>query len=112
MAFSYEINNRVMVAKIGQELDHHHAEEIRKKIDDVIQYDDIKALIFDFSNTQFMDSSGIGVIMGRYKLMKEVGGGVGLIGVNSHIQKLFKLSGLYRLVKEYESLQEAIEDLS
>ncbi len=111
MNFSYEIKNRCMVVKLQAKVDHHHAEEIRKKLDQLIEMNAIKVLIFDFSETVFMDSSGIGVIMGRYKNLKSSGGEVGLIHVNAALEKLFKLSGIYRLVKNYSDVQEAIKKL-
>lgn len=111
MNFSYEIKNRNIIVTLGEEIDHHNAEEIRKKVDKLIELNNIKILIFDFSCTQFMDSSGIGVIMGRYKNIKSMGGEVGLVNVNDHINRVLKLSGIYRLVKNYSNPSEAIEML-
>lgn len=108
---SYEIRQRCLIVKLGKEIDHHHAENIRNKIDQLIDINAIKVLILDFTDTVFMDSSGIGVIMGRYKKMKDIGGDVGLIHVSSQIQKLLKLSGIYRLVKNYEDVQDAMRKL-
>ncbi|PKM52429.1 MAG: anti-sigma F factor antagonist [Firmicutes bacterium HGW-Firmicutes-7] len=111
MSLTYEIKHRNMIVRLDAEIDHHKAEEIRDRLDQLIAMNSIKVLIFDFSNTVFMDSSGIGVIMGRYKKMKQMGGDVGLINVNSNIQRVLKLSGIYRLVKNYESVQDAIKRL-
>lgn len=111
MNIEYEIKQRCLIVKLGSEIDHHQAESIRSKIDQLIDINSIRALIFDFSNTVFMDSSGIGVVMGRYKKMRDLGGDVGLIHVNTHIQKLLKLSGVYRLVKNYENVQDAMKRL-
>lgn len=111
MNLTYQIKHRTMVVKLAKEIDHHHAEEIRTKLDQLIDMHRIKVLIFDFSDTIFMDSSGIGVIMGRYNKMKQNNGGVGLIHVNEQIQKLLKLSGIYRLVRNYSDVEEAIKQL-
>lgn len=111
MNITYEIKQRSLIVKLGAEIDHHHAEIIRNKIDQLIDMNAIKVLIFDFSDTVFMDSSGIGVIMGRYKKMKDMGGDVGLIHVSIQIQKLLKLSGVYRLVKNYEDANDAMKRL-
>lgn len=111
MNFSYEIKNRCMVVKLGTEVDHHISEEIRSKLDRLIEINRIKVLIFDFSDTIFMDSSGIGVIMGRYKNVKASGGEVGLIYVNKSLEKLLKLSGVYRLVKNYSDVNDAMKKL-
>lgn len=111
MNITYEIKQRCLIIKLGTEIDHHQAENIRKKIDQLIDINAIKVLIFDFSETVFMDSSGIGVIMGRYKKIKDMGGDAGLIHVNKQIQKLLKLSGVYRLVKNYEDIHDAMKRL-
>ena len=111
MSFTYEIKDRVMVVMLGEEIDHHVAEYIRKKIDKLIEMNHIKTLIFDFKDTHFMDSSGIGVIMGRYKNMSHMGGNVGLINVNESIDRVLKLSGIYRIVKQYKSTNDAIKKL-
>lgn len=111
MNFTYDIKHRNMIVKLSKEIDHHHAEEIRTRLDQLIDMHGIKNLIFDFSETEFMDSSGIGVIMGRYRKIKETNGGVGLIHVNEQIQKLLKLSGIYRLIKDYSNVQDAIKRL-
>lgn len=111
MNITYEIKQRCMIVKLGAEVDHHQADIIRSKIDQLIDLNAIKVLIFDFKDTTFMDSSGIGVIMGRYRKLKDLGGDVGLIHVSDSIQKLLKLSGVYRLVKNYKDVQDAMKRL-
>lgn len=64
-----KINDKLIVALVG-ELDHHSAEEVRVKIDDRIERDNIKKVILDFKEVTFMDSSGIGVVIGRLKRFK------------------------------------------
>ena len=70
-----------LVAKISGELDHHAAERIRK-------------LIFDFSDLSFMDSSGIGVVIGRYKLMKSCGGSVAIVTENDVFERYGRIEEL------------------
>lgn len=111
MSLNYEIKGRGLIVRLGPEIDHHQAESIRKKLDALIEFYELKVLIFDFSDTIFMDSSGIGVIMGRYKKMKELSGEVGLIHLNKQIERILKLSGIFRLVKSYENEQEAFKRL-
>ena len=64
---SYEINQRCLIIRLNDELDHHNAVKIKEKADRIIERNHIKHIIFDFSGANFMDSAGIGVIMGRYK---------------------------------------------
>lgn len=83
-----------LYAKIIGELDHHYAAEIKDQLDNKIISDGINTLIFDFSGLTFMDSSGIGVIIGRYKLMKSIGGQVYILSTNKNVDKLLSLSGI------------------
>lgn len=100
-------DNRLVVYLMG-ELDHHSAEEVRVKIDDRIDRDNIKSLIMNFRDVTFMDSSGIGVVIGRFKKVQTRGGNVCIIDVNHRVDKVFKLSGLYKIINSYDSIEEAI----
>ena len=71
-----------LIAKVSGELDHHIAGRIRDEADARIVKDSIKKLIFDFSELNFMDSSGIGLVIGRYKLVKNYGGNVNIVSCN------------------------------
>lgn len=93
------------------EIDQHKSDTIRKKIDQLIALNPVKILIFDFKKTSFMDSSGIGIVMGRYRLMKELGGKVGIINASNQLGKVLKLSGIYKIVNEYDNLEQAIQSL-
>ena len=79
-----------------------HAEEIRKSADSVIEKNHIKYVIFDFDRTDFMDSSGIGVIMGRYKTISLIGGEVWAVHTNERIRKILTLSGVTKIMQIYE----------
>lgn len=99
MAVEIKVNGEVVSAHLIGELDHHSAREMREKIDASIDQNAASLLVLDFQNITFMDSSGIGLIMGRYKKMREVGGEVHVVNTTSQILKVVKLSGLDRLVK-------------
>ncbi|MEG0979759.1 MAG: anti-sigma factor antagonist, partial [Oscillospiraceae bacterium] len=81
------------------ELDHHTASEIRRNIDESIERLRPKLLRIDFSQVTFMDSSGIGLIMGRYNTMKLYGGTVEVDNPPLQIEKIFKISGIEKLAK-------------
>lgn len=100
--------DRNLVVRLNGELDHHFAAGIREEIDGEILGSDLDKLILDFSGVSFMDSSGIGVIMGRYKKMTERGGCVVATGVNPSIDKLIEVSGLRKIIPEFVSLDEAL----
>lgn len=90
--------NRMMVY-VPQELDHHFAQEITREVDRELEKGRIKQLVFDFSRTVFMDSSGIGMIMGRKRLLGYSGGTVSAIHVSNRILRIMQLSGISRHIE-------------
>ncbi len=90
--------------KITGEIDHHNASVIRESVDIEVKSGGIRQLVFDFRELEFMDSSGIGILMGRYKLMQMYGGSVCVLGACDYIEKIIRLSGLENLI----SLQKAV----
>ncbi len=87
----------VMLAEISGELDHHSVRSIRQEIDNNIAALTITELILDFGAVTFMDSSGIGLIMGRYKLISDMGGKLVIANTPTHMKKVMKVAGLDRL---------------
>ena len=93
----YQVQENCLTIYLPREVDHHNAEEIKAEADAVIDRNHIKYVIFDFDRTDFMDSSGIGVIMGRYKTISLIGGEVWQYiqmkgsGRSSHYRGLQKL---------------------
>ena len=94
----YKIIKDTVRVKLPNELDHYNTVEIRKEIDTYIYNGTVKNVDFDFSDTKFMDSSGIGLIMGRYKLIKPLGGKIYLTGVKDNVERIVKISGLYKIL--------------
>ena len=80
------------------EVDHCFVNTIREEVDRKIQTEEIHVLEFDFQKTEFMDSSGIGLLMGRYKLMRALGGKVKVLCVSERIRKILMLSGIYKII--------------
>ncbi|MBO7208976.1 MAG: anti-sigma factor antagonist [Clostridia bacterium] len=104
-----DIMGDAMIIRPEGELDHHYASEIREKADRIILKGEIRKVVFDFTKVHFMDSSGIGVIMGRYRLMEAIKGSVCAFGTNQRIKDLVKMSGLSRLITIYPNQQKALE---
>ena len=92
------------------EIDHHAAKDIREKIDEAIEFNMPSLVIMDFGGVTFMDSSGIGVIMGRYRLMQSVGGSVSAFGVSPRLDKLIEMSGIKRIVQIYTDEAAALKN--
>lgn len=97
MSVKIETGQKSVRAFLDGEIDHHNAAFIRKNIDRVISSKKPKVLILDFSAVSFMDSSGVGLVMGRYKLMKAIGGEIRVENLSPGAYKVMRLAGLERL---------------
>lgn len=86
-----------IIAYLSGDIDHHCAASLRREIDYSLREKRPSELILDFSDVAFMDSSGIGLVMGRYKLMNEIHGKVFVRNPPSHIKKVMKLSGIEKI---------------
>jgi stage II sporulation protein AA (anti-sigma F factor antagonist) len=101
------IDDKLIVYMVG-ELDHHSAEEVRSKIDDSLDTGKYNKLILDFSAVTFMDSSGIGVVIGRYKKLTLRKGQICVSNVNKTIKKVFELSGMFKIINLFDSVDQAL----
>ena len=94
MNVTIEASGSLIIAYLIGEIDHHSSAALREKIDDVIMFKKPKHLILDFKNVSFMDSSGIGLVMGRYRLMQSFKGTLEIRNVTKQTKKLMELAGL------------------
>ena len=92
-----DTEENTVIAHLSGEIDHHSAKEIRGDIDLAIERCRPSRLILDFDGVTFMDSSGLGLVMGRYKAVKLCGGCVIIENTGSQIKKVMRLAGLDRL---------------
>lgn len=106
-----KIKKNVLVISLGGELDHHRAGQVREYIDKFLENPTVKNLVLDTENLNFMDSSGLGVIIGRYKTISKRGGKLAVINVNSQIHRIFSVSGLYKIIKSYKGIEDALKDM-
>lgn len=97
MSVQTDFQNETLYCDLEGEIDHHTALPIRLHIDEKIEICRPKTLILDFSNVTFMDSSGIGLVMGRYKLLNEFGGELHVTGLSNNSYKVMRLAGLDRI---------------
>lgn len=97
MAVLLEHNEKTLIAYISGEVDHHTAKSIRSEIDANIENTNPKKVVLDFADVSFMDSSGIGLVMGRYKIMKSAGGTVSIQNPPVQIKKVMQLAGLDKI---------------
>jgi stage II sporulation protein AA (anti-sigma F factor antagonist) len=102
----------VLVIKISGELDHHSAEYFRQKIDSEIIKSTTRDIIFDLSNLDFMDSSGIGVLMGRYKNISKFNGRAVIVNPGKQIRRILEMSGILKIMKVYSNSEQALLELN
>lgn len=106
------VQDRVLIVTIKGEVDHHTCVELREKIDRAFQKYRSKHILFDLGGITFMDSSGIGLLMGRYKKVALLDGKIGVYNVPQKMDKLLKLSGIDKLLGAYTSQAEALSQLA
>ncbi|MCI7061115.1 MAG: anti-sigma factor antagonist [Lachnospiraceae bacterium] len=108
----YEIRQNCLIIYISQDLDHHAVDILREQSDRLIDAGNIRHIIFDFTENDFMDSSGIGLIMGRYKKVMFRGGKAAVTNVGNEIERIFNLSGLFKIIERYKTPEQAIAGLN
>ena len=100
----YTPSEKVLVLEITEEIDHHTTEKIRRRADYEIQRHMPRKIIFDFNKVTFMDSAGIGMIIGRYKMATAFGGVMELTNVKPNIKRILEMSGISKLIEIKENL--------
>jgi stage II sporulation protein AA (anti-sigma F factor antagonist) len=104
-------NRDTLIVRLSGELDHHTADDVRMRIDEELGRGGCRHLVLSLKSLQFMDSSGLGVILGRYKLIKQRGGRMVLCDVNPSVYRLFDMSGLFKIMSIYEDEDMALSEL-
>ncbi len=94
----FQIIENCLMIKLPEEVDHHRAGYISEQADSYLGKNHVANVVFDFEDTKFMDSSGIGIIAGRYRQVNHLGGKVYAIHANRQIQRMLSMSGLNKLV--------------
>ena len=104
MEIDYNSIDSLLKLKLTEEIDHYTTEKIRRRADYEIQRYMPKKVVFDFSNVSFMDSSGLGMVVGRYKLATMLGGKLEMENVRPNLQKIFKMSGILKFIPISENV--------
>lgn len=112
MQIKFTHKGTTLVVDINGEVDHHSAEYIRQKVDVELIKATSKNVIFDFSKVGFMDSSGIGVIIGRYKYIQKLNGKAVVINASPQIRRIFEMAGLLKIIPIYDNMDTALNKLS
>ncbi|MBQ8164371.1 MAG: anti-sigma factor antagonist [Clostridia bacterium] len=113
-------SGNILVIKVAGELDHHSADTARRSMDREIMKIQTKHVVFDFSDLSFMDSSGIGMLMGRYREVKMLGGNSGIILKRSEardrygmpalssMERILDMSGVFKCMTRFDNLETAV----
>ena len=102
MNIDYSKKDKLLTVKITEEIDHHIVEKIRRKVDDEITRYMPRKTIFDFGRVSFMDSAGIGMIIGRYKMMKLIGGEMEIVNISPNVKRILEMSGISKIISMKE----------
>jgi stage II sporulation protein AA (anti-sigma F factor antagonist) len=105
MQHSYEKHGIQMIYHMPREVDQHVAEEIRTFLEQMILSGNVRELVFDFEGTEFMDSSGIGIVIGRCRTLGYYNGMVYVMNAGERVDKLFRASGVYKIAKIKETTE-------
>lgn len=105
MNVKHFMEDRLLVFEITEDLDHHRSEIIRRRADYEIQRFMPKRVVFDFNRVVFMDSAGIGLIIGRYKTVSSFGGSLEMTNVSDKLKRVFEMSGILKIIPMIDSYE-------
>lgn len=111
MNLKFSSKGSTLVIKMSGELDHHYADNARRKMDNEILKATTKNVVFDISGLSFMDSSGIGIIAGRYKNISNIKGKTVIVSTNPQINKILEMSGIFKIIPLLNTVEDAVKEL-
>ena len=103
------IANNALVVKFIGDVDNLVCEHYKNRLETLISENKYKKVIMDFSNVTFIDSSGLGLILGRYNQLKKYNGTLYVSGVNKQTEKIFNIAGIWTIMDRYESIDQALK---
>lgn len=109
MEVMFRRSETALITLLYGDIDHHTASALRQTIDQSMKEFGCRNLVMDFSGVGFMDSAGIGVVLGRYKRMMKTGGNLCICGCSPHVERLLEMAGVFSLIPRTESRSEAEE---
>lgn len=112
MEVFFKVSDNILVAHVKGEIDHHSAAPLRNAIDRSMKVFGCRNLVLDLYGVEFMDSSGIGVALGRYKKLAKSGGKLCISGCSEYIEKVLGMAGVFSIIPKEPDVQSAIGRLS
>lgn len=111
MNVSMQVKHGVLIVRPQGEIDVHTAEQFRREIEEYLAATGVKNVLLSLKDVTFIDSSGIGVILGRYRMVQQWGGRMAAAASKPTVARIFALSGLVKVIKLYRSEAEALENI-
>jgi stage II sporulation protein AA (anti-sigma F factor antagonist) len=108
MQSSFQVTDDILIAVAYGEIDHHTASKLRDEIDEAMTAFHCRHLILDMKRVSFMDSSGIGVVLGRYKKIKRKGGKLYVTGCSDYIEKILHMAGVFKVTEKKDTVEDAV----
>ena len=93
------VKDAVMTIRLPEEVDHFVADRLREEAGEILVERNVREVVFDFRKTVFMDSSGIGMIMGRYRQIYMLGGEICAAHANERVKKILTMSGVTKIME-------------
>lgn len=106
-----EVKYGVLCIRLEGELDHHTADELRTRVNQLMDEEMIQHILLNLGNLTFMDSSGLGVILGRYKQITSLGGEMVVCSISPAVRRLFELSGMFKIIRLETDESDALHSL-
>lgn len=111
MGITFEMIDDILIAVLSGELDHHSSVETRETIDRTFDTFQAKHLILSFDGVTFMDSAGVGVVMGRFNKVREKKGKLAVASCSEYIDRILGMAGIHTIAKNFPTAEEAIKAL-
>ncbi len=108
MELNFSKKGNILIVEIMGDIDHHTCHMLREETDRNFEEMRGKHILFSFQGVEFMDSSGIGVLIGRYKQIKGLGGRVAVAGAGEKIREIFRISALDKLIPAFRTKEDAV----
>ncbi|MDY0405651.1 anti-sigma F factor antagonist [Virgibacillus sp. 179-BFC.A HS] len=109
--YTFNVKKDVLVVRLDGELDHHESEKLRKDWKEMLESKPVKNVILNLESVTFMDSSGLGVVLGRYKEVLQLGGEMVVCSISPAVKRLFEMSGMFKIIRLEENEQYALRTL-
>ena len=109
MDLKFKRKNKTLIILIAGEIDHHSSKELRSKTESALEQMGGRNIIFGFQEVTFMDSAGIGMVLGRYRRLGEAGGSVVIASCAKTVRSILHMAGIFSLMPYAQTREEAVK---